>query len=54
MMHRAMYIEIQKVKDLDLSPSQVTNADESDLFFWRLIPNKMFVSTKILRQYSIM
>ncbi|CAG4958097.1 unnamed protein product [Parnassius apollo] len=33
----------QKVKDLDLCPSQVYNADESGLF-WRVIPSKTFVS----------
>lgn len=34
---------LQKVKDLDLCPSQVYNADESGLF-WRVIPSKTFVS----------
>lgn len=34
---------LQRVKDLDLCPSQVYNADESGLF-WRVIPNKTFVS----------
>ncbi len=34
---------LQKAKDLNLNPSQVYNADESGLF-WRLLPNKTFVS----------
>ncbi|XP_050535026.1 jerky protein homolog-like [Daktulosphaira vitifoliae] len=34
---------LQKVKDLNLNPSQVYNADESGLF-WRVIPNKTLVS----------
>lgn len=34
---------LQKVNDLHLDPSQVYNADESGLF-WRVMPNKTFVS----------
>lgn len=34
---------LQKVNDLNLDPSQVYNADESGLF-WRVMPNKTFVS----------
>lgn len=34
---------LQKVKNLDLCPSQVYNADESGLL-WRVIPSKTFVS----------
>ncbi|CAH2084544.1 unnamed protein product [Euphydryas editha] len=33
---------LQRVKDLNLNPSQMYNADESELF-WRVIPNKTFV-----------
>ncbi|XP_052751843.1 jerky protein homolog-like [Galleria mellonella] len=34
---------LQKVNDFNLDPSQVYNADESGLF-WRVMPNKTFVS----------
>lgn len=34
-----------KIKELNLSPEQIYNADESGLFFWQ-IPNKTLVTTK--------
>lgn len=36
---------LQRVKDLNLNPSQVYTADESGLF-WRVIPNKTFYNEK--------